>query len=196
MPEKSTRRSNKARTAATRAALIEAARDLFIQKGYAETSTPEIARAADVTRGALYHHFDDKQALFRAVVEQESAAVAREIDDAAPADADVESALLQGGAAFLRAMAEPGRTRLLLLDGPAILGRPEMDRIDLAHAARTLREGLAAAINARAIAQLPLDPLTALLSAAFDRAALAIADGRPAEEYQQAIEGLIRGLMR
>ncbi|TWH24547.1 TetR/AcrR family transcriptional regulator, partial [Aminobacter sp. J15] len=100
----SARRSNRERTEATRAALIAAARNLFIEKSYAETGTPEIVAAAGVTRGALYHHFADKQALFRAVVEAEAAA-----------PASVRQALLDGADAFFRAMAVNGRTRLLLL---------------------------------------------------------------------------------
>ena len=61
-------RTNRDRTERTRAALLQAARALFVAKGYADTSTPEIVAAAGITRGALYHHFDDKRALFRAVV--------------------------------------------------------------------------------------------------------------------------------
>lgn len=69
-------RSNQERTEATRTALLSAARKLFVEKGYAATSTPEIAAAADITRGALYHHFADKQDLFRAILEDEARAVA------------------------------------------------------------------------------------------------------------------------
>lgn len=194
MQKGTTRRSNQERTDATRAALIKAARRLFVEKSFAETSTTEIVAAAEVTRGALYHHFKDKQALFYAVVEHESAAIAEEIDEAAPATGPVRDALVKGGEAFLRAMAQSGRTRLLLIDGPAVLGRALMDEIDNKHAARTLREGLAAAIAKAQMAPLPLDALTALLSAAFDRAALAIEQGADEGDYSAALTAIIYGL--
>lgn len=189
------RKSNRERTEATRALLIDAARTLFVQKGYADTGTPEIVAAAGVTRGALYHHFADKQALLRAVVERESRSVADEIDRAAPADLAPVDALVAGGEAFVSAMAKPGRTRLLLLDGPAVLGRGEMDAIDLAMGAmRSLRVGLALAMRAGEIGPLPLDALTAILSAAFDRAALAIESGGEAADHRAVLSALIRGL--
>ena len=116
------RRSNKQRSETTRAELIAAARLLFVGRGYAETGTPDIVDAAGLTRGALYHHFDDKKALFLAVVEAEARAVAEEIERAAPDDMPAREALVKGGEAYLDALAAPGRTRLLLLDGPAVLG--------------------------------------------------------------------------
>ena len=195
MQEKPNRRSNQERTDATRAALVIAARRLFVKKSFAETSTTEIVAAAEVTRGALYHHFEDKRALFHAVVEQEAAAVAAEIDAAAPATEPVREALVKGGEAFLQAMARDGRTRLLLIDGPAVLGRAAMDEIDNRNAAQTLREGLAVAIDKGEIAPLPLDALTALLSAAFDRAALAVEENsKVVGDYRIALAALIQGL--
>jgi AcrR family transcriptional regulator len=193
-PENARRRSNRARSEATRNALEKAARRLFVEKGYAETSTPDIVAAANVTRGALYHHFADKQALFRAVVEREANAVAEEIERAAPPSLSAEQALIEGSRAFLDAMAVPGRTRLLLLDGPAVLGREVMAAIDAATGTRTLREGIAAAIAQRELPPLPVDALTDVLAAGFDRAALAIEAGAAADDYQAALTGLIRGL--
>ncbi|MGI6851918.1 TetR/AcrR family transcriptional regulator [Mesorhizobium sp. 1B3] len=196
MRPKPARRSNRERTETTRAELIAAARRLFIEKGYAETATPDIVAAAGLTRGALYHHFADKQALFRAVVENEAQVVAQEIDRASPSTLPPREALVQGGEAFLAAMAQPGRTRLLLLDGPAVLGRIAMDEIDGRHAARTLREGLAFAAEADAVPRsIPIDAVAHLLSSAFDRAALAIAAGADPTDYKVALAAMIDGIL-
>jgi len=194
MQVKKERRSNSERTEATRAALLKAARKLFVQKGYAETGTPEIVAAAEVTRGALYHHFADKMALFRAVVEQEASQVAELIDRRSVRMPTVRESLAAGGDAYFEAMAEPGRVRLLLLDGPSVLGHAEMDRIDGAAGRRTLREGLAAGIESGELQDLPIDAATAMLSAAYDRAALAIAHGEREEHYKTIIERLIDGI--
>lgn len=194
MQQESARRSNRDRTEATRADLIAAARKLFTEKSYAETGTPEIVTAAGVTRGALYHHFADKQALFAAVVEQEARAVADEIDRASPASLEARDALIAGSDAYLAAMRVPGRTRLLLLDGPAVLGRAAMDAIDNRHGNRSLREGLVAAMRANTMTRLPAQALTALLASAFDRAALAIEAGASAEDYRAVLMALIDGL--
>ncbi|RWH32817.1 TetR/AcrR family transcriptional regulator [Mesorhizobium sp.] len=194
MQPESGRRSNRDRTEATRADLIRAARKLFTEKSYAETGTPEIVAAAGVTRGALYHHFADKQALLAAVVEQEAATVAAEIDRASPASLSARDALISGSDAYLAAMRASGRTRLLLLDGPAVLGRAAMDEIDNRHGNRSLREGLIAAMRARSMVKLPAEALTAVLAAAFDRAALAIEAGASAEEYRAVLMALMDGL--
>ncbi len=194
MQENSIRRSNHDRTEATRAKLIAAARRLFVENSYAGAGTPEIAKAAGVTRGALYHHFADKEALLRAVIEQEAAAVAEQVERESADASDAVEALLSGGRAYLSAMKSPGRTRLMLIDGPAVLGSAEADRIDDLHGKRTLRKGLQHAISSGAFKPLPLDALTAILSAAFDRAALSIAQGAKEDEQMEVLAALLEGL--
>lgn len=188
-------RSNRERTQATRLALIDAARRLFVERGYAETATPDIVAAAGVTRGALYHHFEDKKALFRAVLEGEAAAVAADIEARAAPAASPRAALLLGAAAYFDAMAVPGRIRLLLLEAPAVLGVEALGAIDRDHAEGALRAGLAALLGGRAESG-RLDALAALLSAAFDRAALAIEAGADRTAYEAAIAALLDGLVR
>jgi len=186
------RRSNSDRTARTRAALLSAGRALFVDRGYAATGTPELVEAAGVTRGALYHHFADKAALFLAVVEAEARDVATAIEAAARSDLSPREALHAGGRAFLDAMARPGRTRLLLLEAPSVLDPETLARIDREHGGRTLAEGLAAATGKDAAV---LQPLAELISAAFDRAALAIAQGADRTAYELALAALVDGVV-
>ncbi|QRF55519.1 TetR/AcrR family transcriptional regulator [Variovorax paradoxus] len=183
-------RTNKERTETTRQALTEAARALFVDQGYGQTSTPDIVAAAGITRGALYHHYADKRDLFRHVLEQESRAVAAEIAAATPGALAPREALLAGSDAYLRAMTVPGRTRLLLIDGPAVLGMAEIMAMDDANAAHSLRQGLAEANMGRG--EVSLDALSQLLSAAFDRAALEIDAGADATEVRDAMRWLLQ----
>lgn len=188
-------RSNAARTKATREALIGAARTLFVEKGYADTATPEIVKAAGVTRGALYHHFDDKTALFLAVVRAEYESLEAEITAGATSEPkDTIDALMLGSQAYMDAMRAPGRVRLLLLDGPAVLGRLTLDTIDKETSADSLRLGLKAAMQAGEIKRLPLGPLTAQLSAMFERAALGVANGDDEAEHLAVLEALLTSL--
>lgn len=177
-----------------RAALIAAARDLFIEKGYAETTTPDIVEAAGVTRGALYHHFEDKKALFAAVIADEARKVSEEIETASAASAAARDALLVGARAYFDAMAVPGRTRLLLLDGPAVLGSTAMRQVDEDYSEASLKAGLKELFAASGKGPDLLDAFTGLLAAAFDRAALAIETGGNRGDYEKAIAALIDGI--
>lgn len=185
--------TNRERTESTQLALIEAARALFVSKGYGNTSTPEIAQAAGITRGALYHHFADKRDLFRQVLAREAKAVAADIEAATPERLGPREALLQGSEGYLDAMTVPGRTRLLLVDGPAVLGMAEAMAIDDANAAQSLREGLKRAGMGRG--EVSVDALSQLLSAAFDRAALEIDAGADAGKVRAAMRWLIEQAM-
>lgn len=187
-------RTQAERTEATREALISAACNLFATKGFAATGTPEIAEAAQVTRGALYHHFADKTDLFAAVIRSEALAISAAIRSAEFAGEDPVEALICGGRAFLAAMGKPGRVRLMLVDAPSVLGQDRMVELDAASGAVTLEEGLAVAIVAKAIPDGPVAPLAQALSAAYDRAALAIARGDDPRDWDAALARLLRGL--
>jgi AcrR family transcriptional regulator len=189
MQEKKERRSNADRSQAMRDALIAAGRELFIGRGYAETSTPEIVAAANVTRGALYHHFEDKAALFRAVIVAESERVAKQINTATQDCTSAAEALNTGTDAYLDAMIEPGRTRLLLVDGPAVLGHDTMDQIDRETSGGTIVVGLSAALEREPDAEMLV--LGRLLSAAFERAALDIAAGAESLLYRNELKRML-----
>lgn len=184
-------RSNRERTDATRAALIDAARSLFVEKGYAETATPDIVAAADVTRGALYHHFSDKRALFWAVIEREADQVAADIEARSAEAPTARAALLEGASAYFDAMAVPGRVRLLLREAPALVAIDPGAGEDPAEA--SLKAGLSHLLAGSPKLSL-LDPLTVLVSSAFERAAIAIDCGGNRADYEAAIAALLDGL--
>ena len=195
MQQKNARRSNKERTETTRIALIGAARALFVEKGYAETGTPEIVAAAKVTRGALYHHFADKADLLRAVLRREAEAVAAQIEQESRDATSPLDGLMAGAEAYFAAMAADGRARLLLVEGPSVLGRETVAGIDRETDEEQLRLGLALALTGRDVDDATLTALTEILSACFDRAALAIANGGTAADYKAAVRMLLSGLI-
>lgn len=195
MQASKTARSNPERTEATQAALIAAARQLFIDKGYADTGTPEIVAAAGVTRGALYHHFSYKADLLWAVARQAADEVAADIERGSADAATPLAALITGTERYFSAMATQGRAHLLLLVAPAVLRADQVLELSARAGAAELRAGLAAALGAGAPPPEALDALALQLSAAFDRAALAIARGEPAEPQRQAMRWLLARLM-
>lgn len=188
------RRSQGERTDATRTALVSAARALFEARGFAGTGTPEIVAAANVTRGALYHHFADKTELFHAVARQVAQEVADGIAQRARRHRKPSEALLAGAQAYFAAMAEAGRARLLLLEAPAVLSAEQVMGLSDLAGFQALQEGLQDALGESQPAT-PLRELSVLLSAAFDRAALAIARGEPAAPYEQAVRLLLSRLV-
>ncbi|MDQ2137550.1 TetR/AcrR family transcriptional regulator [Alcaligenaceae bacterium B3P038] len=119
-----TRQKRSEMIASTRGKLIAAGRKAFAAKGYADTATEDLTADADLTRGALYHHFGGKKGLLEAVIAQidaESAARLQAIVDRAetPWDGFVEESV-----AWIELALEPEIQRIVLLDGPAVLGDP------------------------------------------------------------------------
>jgi AcrR family transcriptional regulator len=182
-----------ARASATRDALITAARRLFVEKGYFDTGTEEIVREANLTRGALYHHFADKKALFLAVFEAVENDLLASAETARPADA--LERLQTGLLAFLDASLTPEVQRVLLIDGPAVLGWQEWRALEARYGLGMIRELLADAIDEGTLAPQPVDPLAHILLAAVDEAALFIANAPKPRAARDASARAMRSIL-
>jgi AcrR family transcriptional regulator len=183
------RRTQAERSEDTKTRLLAAARDLFTGKGFAETGTPELVRKAGVTRGALYHHFVDKTDLFRALATQEAQAIAEAIEEATRDIEDPKEAMVVGTNAYFDAMAVPGRAKILLANAASILGHSEALALSKHDGSESLRDGLRQSIPQ--LSEPDLEALTNVLSAAFDRAALEIAEGSDRGPYVNALLTLV-----
>ncbi|MCX4985803.1 TetR/AcrR family transcriptional regulator [Streptomyces sp. NBC_00572] len=181
----------------TRRTLLRESRRLFATQGYAAVGLAEIVRAAGVTKGALYHHFDGKAALFRAVLEQVQQDVGRAVAAAADAEDDPWGQLLAGCRTFLAAGADPDIQQIMLLDGPAVLGWNEWRALDEASSAHHLANALTVLVDRGILAPQPVEPLTRLLSGAMNEAALWLAssaDPTDLTEAQAALTRILEGL--
>ena len=187
-------RTQAERLASTRAALLKAARTIFAEQGYAAASTEEIVRRAKVTRGALYHHFEDKRALFDAVASDVAREIAGRIDAATPMD-DPLRAMLVGTGAFLDACLDPAVRRIYLIDAPAVLGWHRWREIDAPHGVRSLREGVTAMLAERPDDALAIEPTTFLLAGAFNEAALWIAEAKEEKAARRAMDRSLAALI-
>jgi len=172
------RRTQRERTESSRAALVGAGRRLFGAHGYAGVGTERLAREAGLTRGALYHQFPDKTELFAAVLAQVEAEIAERMvvaGSGVPDPQDTVALLLAGANAFLDACTEPDIQRVVLLDGPSVLGWPRWRQICLEHSVGLVSAVLAEGIRQGTIAPQPVEPLTHVLVGAVDEAALYVA---------------------
>lgn len=191
------RRTQVERSEATRAALIAAARPLFAEHGFAAVGTEQIVRAAGLTRGALYHHFDDKRDLFEAVYEQIEAELTERITQGAfAANATVPLEALRAGAEmFLRACTEPEAQQITLLDGPSVLGWERWREIGADHGLGLIEATLQAAVDAGEISAQPVRPLAHVLLGALDEAAMLVARADDPERMRVEVGHTLDSLM-
>jgi AcrR family transcriptional regulator len=191
------RRTQAERSESTRDALIEAARPLFAERGYAGVGTEEIVRAAGLTRGALYHHFDGKRELFEAVYERIEVQLAERIAAGAlAANANSPLVAMRAGAEmFLRACTEPEAQRIVLLDGPSVLGWDRWREIAAEHGLGLIEASLAAAIDAGEIASQPVRPLAHVLMGALDEAAMLVARAEDPERMRAEVGRTLDSLL-
>jgi AcrR family transcriptional regulator len=178
----------------TRRVLLRTARELFASRGYGAVGLAEIVGAAGVTKGALYHHFDSKAAVFRAVLAQVQQEVAEQVAVAADAHDDAWTQLTAGCQAFLAASTDPRIQRIMLVDGPAVLGWNEWRAQDEATSVRHLADALTALVEQGIIADQPVAPLTHLLSGAMNEAALWLTTSADPDALHQVWEALSRML--
>jgi AcrR family transcriptional regulator len=191
------RRSQVDRSAATRAALVSAARPLFAERGFGGVGTETIVQAAGVTRGALYHQFADKTDLFEAVYEAVEEDLARRLGEriAASGVSDPIEAMLLGADAWLDACGEQEVQQIVLLDGPAVLGWERWREIGLRYGLGLL-EGLLT--HAMEVGRIPAQPVAALahvLVGALDEAALYIARSADQATASEEIRGVVARLV-
>lgn len=194
------RRSQVDRSAATRAALVAAARPLFAERGFGGVGTETIVHAAGVTRGALYHQFADKTKLFEAVYEAIEEDLARRLGAriAASGASDPIEVMMLGADAWLDACGEQEVQQIVLLDGPAVLGWQRWRDIGLRYGLGLVEGLLAHAVEVGRIPPQPVPALAHVLVGALDEAALYIArsedQAAASEEIRAVIARLVAGL--
>ncbi|MEU0539451.1 TetR/AcrR family transcriptional regulator [Nocardia sp. NPDC005978] len=196
------RRSQEDRSRATRAALEEAGRRLFIERGFAGTSGADLVAAAGVTRGALHHHYGDKRGLFLAVLEQIEAEAMAEIETAMAAGdpADVMGGMAVGVGLFMEICTRPAMVRIALIDAPTVLGWQAWREFENAHGLGLITTQLERARAAGLIGDVPVQVLAQLLLSALSEASLIVAHAADPDtaraQAQHSIMLLIAGILR
>jgi len=196
------RRTQADRSAATRDALVAAARGLFAAQGFAEVPADAIVAAAGVTRGALYHQFADKTALFEAVLVAVEADIVRRLGDevAAAGITDPVEALRYAVRSWLDICVEPEIHRIALVDGPSVLGWTRWRELCQEHVFGMVEVLLTDGMALGRVRQQPVRPLTHVLMGASDEAALYVAEAadRPQARAEMValLEEFIDGVTR
>jgi AcrR family transcriptional regulator len=190
------RRTQASRSAATRAALLAAGRQLFAARGYAGAARDDIVTLAGVTRGALQHHFGRKQDLFLAVVEELEAELGGRIMTASMEGGDSPMAhLVLGCHVFLDAATDAAFRRIVLLDAPAVLGWQAWRELDARFGLGLVKEALAAVMEAGEMERQPIEPLAHMLLAALNEGAMLVAQAEDQVSARAEVGGAVDNLL-
>ncbi len=186
------------RRAATRGAIIAAAFEAFGREGYADVSVDHIAARAGVAKGAIYHHFSSKDVLFEAVLESVSSAILTEVLTAISVGEEFWEELALGLRAFFVACSDPERARILLHDGPAVLGWTRWRQIDQLHFGGLLRMALSRAMDDSILIRKDVETVSRALLGAVTEAAISCAEAENfmlcAEDYLDLLVSMVAGL--
>lgn len=187
--------------AETRRSLIAAARTLFGANGYAATTVEEIVRLAGVTKGALYHHFADKDDLFTAVVEAVKADVTTVVGAAfldAATEPDALDTVTRGCLAFIDAHRDPAVQRITILDARAVLDATTRRELDGRYEVAVIRGALRRAARLGVINPQPLSTLAHMIAGALAEACALLAeaddDSRVRNDVEVVVSRLLDGL--
>ena len=184
---------------ATRQALVDSAVDLFTEHGYSQTSLEEIAKRARVTKGALYHHFGGKQVLFEAAFSAVESGVVARLSEVVSDPGDPWEATRSGLRAFLEVCLEPAYQRIVVQDGPAVMGWGRWRDAEEAYTFGVLRTVVSNLIASGEIGdEMPVDALARIMFGALSAGAIAIAaSSSPMQERADiavCIERVLNGL--
>ncbi|MBY8947204.1 TetR/AcrR family transcriptional regulator [Pseudomonas sp. SH10-3B] len=181
----------------TRALLIVKAREMFSERGYADTSMDELTAQASLTRGALYHHFGDKKGLLSAVVEQLDAEMDERLQAITDTAADAWDGFRQRCRAYLEMALEPQIQRIVLRDARAVLGgtSPDAQR----HCVESMQRMIQVLIQQGIVVDVNPQALALLIYGSLAEAAFWIADSEEGDKRLAqsvvALELLLRGIL-
>lgn len=189
------RRTQAERSETTTEVLIAAARRLFAAKGFPGTSIQEIVEEAGVTRGAMYHHFSGKDDVFEAVFVREQTALGRRVREAAMRKKGAWPQLKAGCDEFLNAMLDPETQRILMIDGPAVLGPAGIQEHDECESVQLLTHVIEKAMAQGAIRNRAVMPIAQLLYGALCQAAMVIARSDDQDDTTRQMRQEVRRLL-
>lgn len=185
---------------ATRQALVDSAIDRFTDRGYARTSLDEIAATARVTKGALYHHFDGKQALFEAALRQVADAAVEALATAAGTTDNAWDAALVALEVYLDQCREPAYGRIVVQEGPVTLGFARWLEYERDHAYGFTENVLRALMDEGFVEAMPLEATTQIVFGMLNAAGRAVAhapeadQGRVTDEMKAVLHRFLDGL--
>lgn len=179
---------NQAQSIQTRNKLISTAKIFFAHHGYIATSTEDIVRESNLTRGALYHHFKDKKELFYAVFETIELDILKHLEQAVPKTINSWEALFYRATAFMEICHSESVRRIILLDAPSLLGWGMWRITDAQYVFGSFKENLEEAQKDGFIKEdVPILSLTHLLFGAIREGAFAIAEAGNKDKVREEI---------
>jgi AcrR family transcriptional regulator len=187
---------NVTRGEATRAQLIAIARRMFAERGYEDTSIEAVLREAGVSRGSLYHHFAGKEALFEAVAEDVETSVGEQTLVATAGTEGPVAAMRAGFLAWIRLAGDPVVQRILLIDGPSVLGWERWRAMEERHALGLIRAVLQVIADEGHLPQDMVGTLAHVLLASVNEVALLVARSDDKEAAMQAGADTVDELLR